>query len=35
MEPIWIEGLWAFLKLSAIAVGTRIFFHQLRNRRST
>jgi hypothetical protein len=35
MEPIWIEGLWAFLKLSAIAVGTRIFFHQLRSRRST
>lgn len=23
-EPLWIEGIWAFLKLSAIAVGTRI-----------
>jgi hypothetical protein len=34
-EPLWIEGLWAFLKLSAIAVGTRIALHQVRSRRST
>ena len=34
-EPLWIEGLRAFLKLSAIAVGTRIALHQVRNRPST
>lgn len=34
-EPLWIEGLWAFLKLCAIAVGTRIALIRLRSRRST
>jgi hypothetical protein len=24
LEPVWIEGLFAFLKLSAVAVATRI-----------
>lgn len=23
-EPIWIEGMWAFLKLSAIALGVHV-----------
>ena len=34
-EPLWIEGLWAFLKLSAIAGGTRIALQQVRSRPST
>jgi hypothetical protein len=34
-EPLWIEGIWAFLKLSAVAVGTRIAMRQVRNRPST
>jgi hypothetical protein len=35
LEPVWIEGLFAFLKLSVVAVGTRIALHQLAKRRST
>lgn len=34
-EPVWVEGLWAFLKLSALAVGTRLVLHQLEKPRST
>ena len=34
-EAVWIEGLWAFLKLSAVAAGTRLALHQLGKRRST
>jgi hypothetical protein len=33
-EPVWIEGSWAFLKLSAVAIGTRIALRQLDRRRS-
>lgn len=34
-EPVWIEGLWAFLKLSAAAAATRIAFQQFGKRPST
>jgi len=35
VEPVWVEGLWAFLKLSAVAAGTRIAIHHLGKRHST
>jgi hypothetical protein len=25
VEPVWMEGSWAFLKLSAVVVATRMF----------
>ena len=34
-EPVWIEASWAFLKLSAVAIGTRIALRQLGKRHST
>jgi hypothetical protein len=34
-EPVWIEGSWAFLKLSVVAIGTRIALRQLGKRNST
>ena len=34
-EPVWIEGSWAFLKLSAVAIGTRMALRQLGRRHST
>ena len=34
-EPVWIEGSWAFLKLSAVAVGSRMALGQLGRRHST
>jgi hypothetical protein len=34
-EPVWIEGSWAFLKLSAVAIGTRMALRQMGKRRST
>ncbi|MBE0546147.1 MAG: hypothetical protein IH627_00510 [Rubrivivax sp.] len=33
-DPVWIEGSWAFLKLSAAAIGTRIALRQLGKRHS-
>jgi hypothetical protein len=29
LEPVWTEGLFAFLRLSAVAVGTRIALREL------
>lgn len=34
-EPGWVEGSWAFLKLSAAAVGTRLALRHLGKRHST
>jgi hypothetical protein len=33
-EPVWIEGSWAFFKLSVMAIGTRIALRQLGKRHS-
>lgn len=33
VEPAWIEGLWAFLKLGAVSVVTRLALHRLEKRR--